>query len=685
MSNTEIQLSKEFKIQTTKAIFTVSAFVLSYLIILLLAFGLTALCIIGGFSLIAAKPMFFTIAFGIGLASVGILIVIFLIKFIFKSHKTDLSHLVEINQLQQPELFETIDELVAEVGTLKPKKVYISADVNASVFYDSSFWSMFLPVKKNLVIGLGLVNTVTKEELKAILAHEFGHFSQKTMKVGSYVYNVNQVIFNMLYENESYDNLIQKWADVSGYFSIFLAIAVKINQGIQWILRKLYDIVNKSYMGLSREMEFHADEIAASVTGFQPLKKSLLRMSLADNSYNNVIGFYSGKIAENIISENIYRDQSSVVHFVSETNNLTLTHNLPDINLEEQSKYDKSKLNITNQWASHPSIADRIARLEKTGFNHASKSDKPANELFIDINKLQKQLTKKIFETVKYEGIGQQISSEGFIEEYKKAIAENSFHKIYNGYYDNKNPLHFDLNNEKEVKMDWIDLFSDEKVDWVYTSIALQNDIDTLQNISSRRIPIKSFDYDGLRYKRKDAKTLSENLKKELEAINKKITENDIAVYTFFLKLENEQNKPAQLKQLYNEFFSFDKQFEAKYEHYATVSNGLQFVSVVTPLDQIIRNLKGIKPTEEKIKQEIDLLLIDDFLKAEITAEIRDNWEKYRATSLEYFGEVSYNDDNLNILYKALHDYAYILSRKYFLIKKKLLAYQVDLIDNKTL
>ena len=48
------------------------------------------------------------------------------------------------------------------------------------------------------------------QEFKAILAHEFGHFSQRSMKVGSYVYYVNQVIFNMLYDNDSFDKMIQK-------------------------------------------------------------------------------------------------------------------------------------------------------------------------------------------------------------------------------------------------------------------------------------------------------------------------------------------------------------------------------------------------------------------------------------------------------------------------------------------
>lgn len=77
------------------------------------------------------------------------------------------------------------------------------------------------------------------------------------MKVGSYVYNVNQVIFNLLYDNESYERIIHSWANVSGYFSIFVVFAIKIIEGIQWFLKMAYELVNKSYMGLSREMEFH--------------------------------------------------------------------------------------------------------------------------------------------------------------------------------------------------------------------------------------------------------------------------------------------------------------------------------------------------------------------------------------------------------------------------------------------
>ncbi len=195
-------------------------FVIIYCLLILMAIGLTILCLYAAMIIIITRPGIFTIVLGVGIGSMGVLILIFLFKFIFKSHKVDLSHLVEISRNEEPQLFSIIDEIVKEVNTTFPKKVYLSSDVNASVFYDSSFWSMFFPVRKNLQIGLGLVNSVSKEKLKSILAHEFGHFSQKTI-------------------NEGYDKLIQGWANINAYIALFVVLAIKIIGGIQWILQKM--------------------------------------------------------------------------------------------------------------------------------------------------------------------------------------------------------------------------------------------------------------------------------------------------------------------------------------------------------------------------------------------------------------------------------------------------------------
>src|SRR5690606_38074555 len=161
-----------------------------------------------------------------------------------------------------------------------PKKIYLSSDVNAFVSYDSSFWSMFFPVRKNLTIGLGLVNSVNLSEFKAVLAHEFGHFSQRSMKLGSYVYNVNRILYNMLYDNTGYANMLQGWSSIHDVFALFTRLTILIARGIQAILSGMYGFLNKKYSGLSLQMEYHADAVAASVSGSESLVTALRRLEL---------------------------------------------------------------------------------------------------------------------------------------------------------------------------------------------------------------------------------------------------------------------------------------------------------------------------------------------------------------------------------------------------------------------
>lgn len=683
MKNNNIKPSHGFKAQATLAIASIAFFAVTYIVILSLAVGLTALCVYGGVMFIAFKPMLVTIVLGIGLASMGLLVLFFLVKFIFSSNKIDRSHLREICRTDEPGLFRLIEEIVNEVNTDFPKKVYLSADVNAAVFYDSSFWSMFFPVKKNLQIGMGLVNMVTESELKAILAHEFGHFSQKSMKLGSYVYNVNQVIFNLLYENESYEKNIQRWADVNGYFLVFVVLAVKITEGIKWVLRKLYGVVNKNYMGLSREMEFHADEIAASVAGSEPIKSSLLRMTLADHAFDSVLVFYEGKLADHLKSENIYREHTFVMNLLAEYHNFPIVNGFPKITAEELNRFNKSKLLIKDQWASHPSTDERIERLEKTAFALEKSAHSPAGTIFRNVENTQRELTGKVFKEVKYKSETTPMPLEEFQKQFTNEFLKETFSQIYKGYYDNKNPIYFDIDTAGTIDdtVQFGELFSDQKIDLVFTAVALQNDIETLKQIGDRAISLKTFDYDGRKYKRNECYGLLIKLGQELERINVQIKDNDIRIFRFFEENEKSQDRPDQLKGLYRDFFKYDQQFDSRHGLFTELSDQLQFVNSQTPYDEIISKFKRIGVLENQLKDGIRQLMEDGVSLGEITKEINDNFDSYLSRSLDYFSITVYNDENLNILFTALNNYAYLLSRGYFLRKKKLLTYQEEVFN----
>src|SRR5262249_27733349 len=207
-------------------------------------------------------------------------------KGLFKHQRVDRSLYVEVKENDQPELFGFIRRLARDTGAPFPRRVYLSPEVNAAVFYDSSVLNLVLPVRKNLLIGLGLVNVLTLDEFKAVLAHEFGHFSQKSMKLGSYVYLSNHIIADMVYGRDSWDDWLETWKRQDIRIGIFGWILFGIVWALRMLLAGVFRVINYANSALSRQMEFQADLVAASVTGSDSLVLALSRLDFAGESLN---------------------------------------------------------------------------------------------------------------------------------------------------------------------------------------------------------------------------------------------------------------------------------------------------------------------------------------------------------------------------------------------------------------
>ena len=143
-----LEPSATFKKQATRSVIAISGFILVYFILLVLSVALLFAAIWAGIALISIKPGIWTVIGGLGIIGCGVMVFYFMVKFLFASHKEDRSDMIEITSDDQPLLFRTIHELADQIGTSHPKRIYLSPDVNAAVFYDSSFWSMFFPIKK---------------------------------------------------------------------------------------------------------------------------------------------------------------------------------------------------------------------------------------------------------------------------------------------------------------------------------------------------------------------------------------------------------------------------------------------------------------------------------------------------------------------------------------------------------
>ncbi len=255
---------------------------------------------------------------------------------------------------------------------------------------------------------------------------------------------------------------------------------------------------------------------------------------------------------------------------------------------------------------------------------------------------------------------------------------------MYNGYYDNKNPLFFDTQDVQNSVLDinQEDLFSNDKLELVYSALSLQGDIESIKQIAEKNVDVKTFDYDGIKYKKADCRELVRELEIKLTELNEHIKLNDKQIFQFFQAIEIKTKSNPMLPNLYENFFKLDKAFDSKYDLYVKLTNELQFVNYTTPIEQIRANFRNVLRLEVDLKQEIKHLLENTAYQELITEEMKTNFELYLPEHLQYFGNEMYFDKNLETLFAALENYAFLLSRNYFLTKKNLLTYKFDLLKD---
>lgn len=515
-----------YRAEVAKCILAVLFFIVVYLALLAASVTLALFCIKLGLGIFEQVRGTLVLLAGGGIILIGLLILFFVLKFLFSSNKMDRSNLVQITEEDQPQLFDFIRRITLETQAPFPKKIYLSNEVNASVFYDSTFWSMFLPVRKNLLIGLGLVNSVTLSEFKAILAHEFGHFSQKSMKVGSWIYNANRIIHNLLYDNDGFFRTLNRIAGVHIILTICMHAVAGIVKGIQYILIAVYKLLNKQNMKLSREMEFHADSVAASVAGSKPLVQSLYRLELAETSYSAALNTCNRLLEENKQEKNIYPVHASIMTALGEEHQLPVEHQLPQINRDTFAGFDQTRINIENQWASHPSTPDREDALNRLNIQ-ADEIHTSAWTVFTSAENVQTELTTLLYQQA---NLPQQ---ENQIGQFASAFYQQQQH-LYAlppytlGYWDYKVLPDVLPNPAEAPNVDHLrQLYTEESKQLNKKMQGLETDCSTLQAIINKEVEVAGFEFEGVKYVKASAPDILERLQQEKEQLQQQLQDQD--------------------------------------------------------------------------------------------------------------------------------------------------------------
>jgi len=162
----------------------------------------------------------------------------------------------------QPQLFAELRRVSDAVGQRMPVEVYLDPTVNAWVAQRGGI--MGLGGRRVVVLGLPLLQALTVSQLRAVLAHEFGHYQGGDTLLGPWVYKTRLAITRTLQALEGHGWNLQ--ALFLGYAHMFVRVTHAV----------------------SRAQEFAADRLAARIGGARALAEGLVatyRAGLAFGPY----------------------------------------------------------------------------------------------------------------------------------------------------------------------------------------------------------------------------------------------------------------------------------------------------------------------------------------------------------------------------------------------------------------
>lgn len=304
----------------------------------------------------------------------------------FESRKTTRR---EIKRKDYRELFEMIDEVAAKVNCRFPKHVYISNDCNAYVFYPN-IWGYIFPGRQNLTIGIPLLLAFNKTELKSILSHEFGHFTQKSIKMNS-IANLAEFICSSI--NQSCEELDNSAEIHDNTALLFAHIVTKI-------MTKHYMEVAPLNGILSRAQEFDADAYSYQVVGTDGAISALSKISHFSRLWDDATGYIKHLMRdEKRVPQNI---KMVVDAFLNDANNKTSVTMEPTKHLLVPMSENNSKLSWVNEY-THPTMTNRCDAIKRMPYITTNWDNTPAITFFQSkviedvFNDLIPEFTKELF------------------------------------------------------------------------------------------------------------------------------------------------------------------------------------------------------------------------------------------------------------------------------------------------
>jgi len=679
MNSFKINVSETYKKAQKKSAVWIALFLITLFFSTILSIIIFIICVCGGIAIVIAKPMWITIFLGLGLLALGGLIVYYNIKFILNIFKKTATNGIEIFETDQPELFKLIKATADKVGTKHPKKVFIIDDVNAYVSYSNNLQSLVFPTRKNLSIGVGLLHGISQNELKGIIAHEFGHFSQKSMTIGSHVGNATKIMEDILYSNQTLKFDVDNLGQINGIVGFISMGAVAYNKMIESILKIIHKKLEFNYLKLSREMEFHADQIATNVVGIETMSKPLLRIELYQFVYQELANFYTNLQDDKKFSTNIYQNMNQLVDFYIDDYELSLENNLAIVGINEFNQ-NHSLLQFEDLWSTHPEMDKRLANIAST--NHHSKIDKSpkAITLLQKNNEFEEEFTFNFFFQLNLYRVNE-INNSEFIETFKTIYNKYNYPKVYNHFFTNYD-LHFDRIKEvdltnKQQNIPTNELFSDENILVAKQYLALQIDLLQLDFFTGQKKP-QPFKYNNVVYNKKQDVL---KVKEELEQINKE-KEAEFSEYLDNIKIFFKSNLDEQKTILLEDCIKVEADLSANIQLVNEIRTHINFATKPIHEKLRIEALTVLNDQVEQLKNVTKDILQSEIAKEKITIREIENAQYFIDEDwIFFFDSTGYNNNAFENLIENLYFVDQVSNNLLFQKKSAFLKEYEPLLD----
>lgn len=361
---------------------------------------------------------------------------VFLAKALFFIRKGEYADGLELTRTDEPRLFAFLDQIADDAGAPRPHKVFATARVNAAVFYDLSLLNLIRPSQKNLEIGLGLVNMLNLSEFKAVCAHEFGHFAQRSMALGRWVYTAQQIAAHIVAKRDLLDRFLRRLSNLDvriSWIGWLLSLVV-------WALRAIVDttfrLVILAQRALSREMEMQADLVAVSLTGSDALVHALHRLQIADDAWDRTLNFVRGELGNQRPPRDVFIVHQAMADRLNRIYDDPAYGQRPRVPAEGAAAFrvfNRELAQPPRMWATHPQNHEREENAKRT-YLAVPADERSAWMLFANAEALRERMTGRLTGDTEHAAIEPEVSLKHLDEQFTQEHLEPRYRGIYLGF-----------------------------------------------------------------------------------------------------------------------------------------------------------------------------------------------------------------------------------------------------------